>query len=346
MLYYLVPFFILAIVVCMMYVSKIKLESYSKFLLFFCLPAILIAILSGDSGTDKESYYTWIGYTFNGNMEKVVYEPGFKYFSYSLSLIHPDVYFIIPVIGLITSILLIVSYSSNKWQMLIFTFYIFPFFYYDMTMNGLRYGLSFALASFAAHQLSKKEKNTFLFFVFSVLAISMQYSSFIIVLLIYLSQIKLKKIHLLLIVVFGYAVFSMLDLTYFDNKVDVYKDINRPSGLSGVAPLILFSVIFIFNWFIQKKISFIFFIILGLEVISFIISLNSYSGLRFQNLVIFTLMLFIAHFQEVRAFKKQYVILFFLIGCISISMKMRNFMSEEKLVDTPFLPYEFYWERR
>lgn len=346
MLYYLIPYITLVLPVCMMYISKINLKSYRLFLSFFLLPAILIVILSGDVGTDKESYYSWIGNTFNGNMDKVVYEPGFKYFSYSLSFIEPDVFFIIPTIGLITSIFLILSYSSNKWQLLIFTFFIFPFFYYDMTMNGLRYGLSFALASFAAYNLSKKKKNTLMFFVFSLLAISMQYSSFIIVFLIYLSQMKLKKIHILLFIVFGYALYSMLDFTYFDNKVDVYKDISRPSGLSGIGPLLLFLIIFIFNWYLQKKLSIIFFIIFGLEIISFIISLNSYSGLRFQNLVIFCLMLFIAHFQKINDFKKQYLILFFLIGCISISMKMRNFASEENLVDTPFLPYEFYWERR
>lgn len=345
MLFYLLPSLVLIGMVSMMYISKLKLKSYATFLFFACLPAILIAVLSGDSGTDKESYYAWIGNTFNGNIEKVVYEPGFKYFTLFLSYIEPNVYFIIPVISFLTSYLLIVSFSANKWQLLVFTFFVFPYFYFDMTMNGLRYGLSFALATFAAAQLSKEKKNTFLFFVFALLAISMQYSSFIIVALIYFSQVKLKKVHLIFLVVVGYAVANILDFKYFDNKMDVYNDISRPSGISGLSPLILFLTVFIFNWYIQKKLSVIYFIILMLEILSFFLSLKSYSGLRFQTLMMFTLMIFIAHFQTPPVFKKRLLSIFFLIACLSLSLKMRNFMNEEKFVETPFIPYEFFWER-
>ena len=346
MLYYLLPSLFLIGMVSMMYISKLKLKSYATFLFFACLPAIFIAVFSGDSGTDKESYYTWIANSFNGNSEKVTYEPGFKYLSLLLSYIYPSVYFIIPTIAVLTSIFLVKSYSNSKYQLLIFTFLIFPYFYFDMTMNGLRYGLSFALSSFAAHQLSKPKKNSFLFFVFGLLAISMQYSSFLIVVLIYLSQVNFKKIHMLFLIVVGYAVISILDFQYFDNKIDVYNDISRPSGVSGLSPLILFSTVFLFNWYLQKKLSLIYFVILGLEILSFALSLKSYSGLRFQTLMMFTLMIFIAHFQTPVVFKKRLLTVFFLIACLSLSLKMRNFMNEEKFVETPFIPYEFFWERR
>ncbi|MBA5247417.1 EpsG family protein [Marnyiella aurantia] len=346
MLYYLLPSVILMVMVSMMYISKLKLKSYATFLFLACLPAIVISVLSGDSGTDKESYYGWIGNSFNGNSEKVTYEPGFKYLSLLLSYIYPSVYFIIPAIALLTTLILIKSYSNSKYQLLIFTFLLFPYFYFDMTMNGLRYGLSFALVSLAAHQLSKPKKNSFLFFVFALLAVSMQYSSFLMVVLIYLSQVNFKKIHLLFLVVVGYAVVSILDFEYFDNKVDVYNDISRPSGISGLSPLILFFTVFLFNWYLQKKLSWIYFVILGLEILSFLLSLKSYSGLRFQTLMMFTLLIFIAHFQTVQVLRKRLLAVFFMIACLSLSLKMRNFMNEEKFVETPFIPYEFFWERR
>ena len=90
----------------------------------------------------------------------------------------------------------------------------------------------------------------------------------------------------------------------------------------------------------------ILFIILILEVASFILSLKSYSGLRFQNLIIFALLIFISFFQEIEPFRKRYITLFFLIGFLSFGLKIRNFNNEDVDVITPFLPYEFYWERR
>lgn len=346
MLYYILPSFILIVMVSMMYISKLKLKSYATFLFFACFPAILIAVLSGDSGTDKNAYYTWIGNSFNGNIDEVTYEPGFKYLSVLLSYVYPSVYFIIPAIGLLTSIILIKSYSRNKYHLVIFTFLIFPYFYFDMTMNGLRYGLSFALSSLAAYQLSKRKKNSFLFFVFAIFAVSIQYSSFLIVGLIYLSQINFKKVHLLFLIIVGYAVVSLLDVQYFENKVDIYNDISRPSGISGLSPLVLFITIFLLNWYLQKKLSWIYFVILGLEILSFLLSLKSYSGLRFQTLMMFTLLIFIAHFQTAQLFGKRLLAVYFLIACLSLSLKMRNFMNEEKFVETPFIPYEFFWERK
>ena len=342
-LIYLLPFLFLVGITFMTYVSKINFKSYKTILFFGLLPALAVAVLSGDTGTDKASYYTWISNTFNGNMEKVVYEPGFKFLTYALSMIYSSEYFIIPVVSLITSLFLWLAFSGNKWQLIVFTFLLFPYFYFDMTMNGLRYGLSFAISAYAARLILEKKFKSFI--IVGLVGVSMQYSSIIIIILLYLSQVNFKKIHLILLVVVGYAVFNILDFGYFDNKVDAYKDLTKPSGLSGVTPLILFTLIFGLNWFLNKKISKILFIIFALQMASFVLSLSSYSGLRFQSLFIFTLLIFIAFFQELKTFKKRYLIFFMVIGFISFSLKIRNFMSEEKEVTTPFLPYEFYWER-
>ncbi|MBK1897706.1 EpsG family protein [Chryseobacterium paridis] len=341
---YLIPFLILSLVSSVVYLSRFELKNYWLILFVALFPAILVAILSGDSGTDKAYYYVWIENTYNGNFDEVIYEPGFKYLTYFISLIKPSEYFIIPVVAFITTLFLIFSFSENKWQLLVFTFILFPFFYFDMTMNGLRYGLSFAMCAFAAKK--QAEKNTLLFFLFGILAVSMQYSSVIIVIIVYFSQVQLKKIHLLLLLVLGYVIFQLLDFSYFDNKVDVYKDLSRPSGISGLSPLVLFLIIFGINWYLNKKVKTIFFIILILEVLSFLISLKSYSGLRFQNLIIFTLIIFISFFQEIQPFRKRNIMLFFLIGFLSFGLKIRNFMNEDEGAVTPFLPYEFYWERK
>lgn len=340
---YLLPFIFLVLGVFMIFNSKYSFKSYKFLLCFLMLPALLVVILSGDTGTDKSSYYVWISYTFNGNSDKILYEPGFKLLTYLLSLIYPHEYFIVPAIGFLTTLFLVLAFSESKWHLVIFAFLLFPFFYFDMTMNGLRYGLSFAISAFAAKQIVKG--NTKMFILFGLLAVSMQYSSFVIVILVFLSQVKIKKIFLLLLAVLGYALINIFDLSYFNSKVDSYKELVRPSGISGLSPLLIFSLFFLLNKFLHKKIDFIFYIILVLEILSFILSLSSYSGLRFQNLCIFVLLIFMAFFQKTLPINKKYIAFFLVLGVLSFSLKIRNFMTEEKGVTTPFLPYEFYWER-
>jgi len=342
-LVYLLPFIFLIFGIFTIFNSKYIFKSYKYLLFFLLLPALLVVLLSGDTGTDKASYYVWIAYTFNGNADKILYEPGFKLLTYLLSLIYPHEYFIVPVIGFLTTLFLVLAFSGSKWQLIIFAFLLFPFFYFDMTMNGLRYGLSFAISAYAAKQIV--QGNIKMFLLFGLLAVSMQYSSLIIIILVFLTQVKIKKIFLFMLIILSFALLNFFDLSYFSSKVDAYKDLVRPSGISGLSPLLIFSLFFLLNKCLHKKIDFIFYIIFLLEILSFILSLSSYSGLRFQNLCIFVLLIFMAFFQKTRPFKKKYIVFFLILGVLCFSLKIRNFLTEEEGVTTPFLPYKFYWER-
>lgn len=346
--YYIIPYIFLAFWIVIFVKSKIELKKYTLFLFICTLPAAFIAIFSGDVGTDKGYYYTTIYRTLHWEFSEVNYEFGFKVLNVIIGkVISEDVFVIIPVISTITYLFLIFSFSKNKFQLTVFSFLVFPFFFYDMTMNGLRYGLSFAIAAYASYQLIRN-KRTKLFFILAILATSIQYSSFLILVVIYLSQVKLQRKHLLILILFFGILYKILDFSYFDNKVDTYKELNSPSGISGLSPLVIFVLIFIINYVLNKgnKINKFFYVLLILEVLSFVLSLVSYSGLRFQNLVIFAFLILMANQYEFEKYNGKFIFVFFIVGCLCLGLKIRNFMNEDELVETPFLPYEFYWERK
>lgn len=346
--YYIIPYVFLAFWMIIFITSKIEFKKLILFLFFCTIPAAFIAVFSGDVGTDKGYYYSTIYRTLNWGFSEVNYEFGFKVLNLVIAeVVSNDVFVIIPIISTITYLFLLLSFSNNKFQLTIFSFLVFPFFFYDMTMNGLRYGLSFAITAYASYQFIRHNRFK-LFFILGFLAINIQYSSLLILLIIYFSQIKLQRKHLFIFVLFFALLYKILDFSYFDNKLDSYKDLNSPSGISGLSPLVVFILIFILNYFLNKenKINKFFYVLLVLELLSFTLSLISYSGLRFQNLVIFALLILMANQYEFEKYNGKFIFIFFLIGCLCLGLKIRNFMNEDELVETPFLPYEFYWERK
>ena len=276
MLFYLLPYLFLLFFGLLFVFSKVNFKSYGWILFFTTLPGILLVILRGDIGTDKGYYQAIIYHTVNGSFEKVNYEIGFKYLTLLIAQINTNENFIIAVVGLLTALITISAFSENRNKAILFVLVIFPYFFYDMTMNGLRYGLSFAICALAAQKI--KNKKQIQFFILAILAMSIQYSSFVILFLIYLFQFRLKPISLVFLVLFVVVLYTIVDVSYLNTKADAYKELTRPSGISGLSPLIVFIILFLTNNFHQSKLSNFFYLLLLLEVGSFILSLFSYSG--------------------------------------------------------------------
>lgn len=342
--YYIIPYLYLLFFASYFFKKNRNLKEYFFYLLWCCIPAIILVILRGDVGTDKGYYKIIIDLTINGDFNSVSYESGFKYLTLFLSKFTNNVDFIISIVGFLTSFFVIKSFSKTKYSYLIFIFIVFPYFFYDMTMNGLRYGLSFSLAGLAAQKL-KQNKNIW-FYIISFIAISIQYSSFLVIVLIYFHKFKFEKKHLFLVVVALFLSYKLLDLDYFDNKADAYSALTRPTGLSGLSPLFIFTAIFLVHNSISTLKSKYIYILFGLQIVSFFLSMKSYAGLRFQNLIIFTLLICIVNFSKVpTVIPTKRIFALFIIGIICLTLKLRNFMNEDALIETPFLPYEFYWEK-
>ena len=347
MIYYIFPYVFLLITSFFFYNSN---QKCSFLVLFFCLfPACLIVVLRGNVGTDTDVYLRFYRELIRNADYDPSFERGFTYLSKILVTLGLNEGQGVAAIGLLTIILLCICFSENYDKFLIFTLLIFPTFFYDMTMNGLRYGLSFALISIAVQSLYKKRK--FIFFVISLMAFSIQSSSLFIFLIFFVGELPLKVIivTLILITITIYlTTFSIIDLDYFYGKQDVYKDLYSPDISSGLSPLVIFLLIyFTFLFFCKNelnRLNKVIHIILLLEILAFILAKFSYAGLRFQMVFLFSLMLFINNNFNLLKYKTKIMYYFGLIGIISFLVTIKHFNYNDDGVVSPFLPYKFSWD--
>ncbi len=346
MLYYIIPYLLLLFGTLLVKNYKLQKQSGIFLLYLFLAPAILLVILRGDIGTDTLQYLRHFAglstdYYINA------YEPGFNILTSFINLFGFNDHFDLAIIALLTTYLLCKSYCDSKESILLFSVLLFPIFFYELTMNTLRAGLAFALATVAIDYLFRKKY--FLFSVLSILAISMQYSAFLIIVVFII--FKLRTRYLIALLVFLSLLFTVGlgfltdNIEYLYNKQDAYKDIVSPSATSGLVPLCLF--LLIFSSFIayssKQRSNNILILIFVLEILSFALAKISYAGLRFQLLFLFTLILFIKQEQHLIVKKESFFRILFILGLIGFLVTLKNITAINEDAEAWFVPYRFFW---
>ena len=347
MIYYIFPYFSLFLLILLINKKNLSSSTLSVLLLLFLAPAILLVILRGNVGTDTINY---LGFFKDLSNESNVheYEPGFQFLSYVINLFGFNERVNIAFISSLTILLLCKSYSSSKEHILLFSSFLFPIFFYDMTMNGLRYGLSFALSSVAIDALYKKKN--FNFILLALFSISIQYSSFFIIIVFLIFKLNKKILIVLFLLVLAVSPFIVdfftNNLAYFYDKQDLYKDVASPSATSGLVPLFLFLLLFLIFYFYSEKTNSkkILFLILLLEIGSFMLAKITYAGLRFQMLFLFSLVLLIKQEFYCIAKKKEFVMLIISLGIFGFLSTAKNLTANVEDVASPFIPYKFFWQ--
>ena len=345
MLFYVVPYLFLAFFALAQYYLKLK-DYYRSFLFFlFALPAISIAVLRGNVGTDTLNYLQYFG-DLNRGVEVHSFEQGFEFLARGVNSLGFNERFGVAVMSGLTSILILGSFSNTKNQIILFSLLLFPVFFYDMTMNGLRYGLSFAISAIALDFLYKK--NNFAFILLAIAAISIQYSSFLIICVFLIFKLDKKYLIGLGIVILFFIPFLSLNLTYFYDKQDLYRDVASPGSTSGLGPLILFLSIFISFLFYsgKERSTNILFLILALELGSFMLAKITYAGLRFQNLFLFSLIILIKQEYYTITKKNEYLMMLIFLGTFGFLLTVKNIGAVVEDVNSPFLPYVFFWQEK
>ena len=347
MIYYIIPY-IFAILSSIFFYFSNKKNSF--FISFICLlPASFIVLFRGNVGTDTDVYLRFYRELIRNADYDPSFERGFTFLSKFIVNLGANEGQGVATIGLLTIILLCVCFSENYDKLLIFTLLIFPTFFYDMTMNGLRYGLSFALIAIAVQNLYKRRKIVFI--IISLMAFTIQSSSLFIFIIFFIGEFPLKVIVISLIVAIiaiYLSTFSIIDLDYFYGKQDMYKDLYSPDISSGLSPLIIFlSIYFTFLFFCKNelnRLNKVIHIILLLEILAFILAKFSYAGLRFQMVFLFSLILFISNNFNLLQDKTKIMYYFGLIGIVSFLITIKHFNYNDDEVASPFLPYKFYWD--
>jgi hypothetical protein len=347
MFIYVFPY--VALFFLLLLIMKMNIKNSNLFLLLFLflIPAILVVILRGNVGTDTINY---LGFFRDLSNEQDVheYEPGFQLLSKFIIIFGFNERINIAIVSFLTILILCKSFSYSKEHVLVFSSFLFPVFFYDMTMNGLRYGLSFALSSVAIDALYRKKNISFI--ILALFSLSIQYSSFFII-FIFLAFKLNKKMLLILLTLIIISIpliidFFVKNINYFYDKQDFYKDVASPSGTSGLGPLLLFCLLLFAFCFFSKNVNSkkIIVLIFILEIGSFMLAKITYAGLRLQMLFLFSLLLLIKEEYDCISKKREFMVFIISLGFFGFLLTAKNLTANVEDVESPFIPYKFFWQ--
>lgn len=307
------------------------------------LPAIAIVMFKANVGTDTANYTNYAETILLDPLisaQDLNIEYGFYWLLKVIVNITDSPHFTINFISATIAVYGIYLFSNNRNSIIIFSLLIFPVFFYDMTMNGLRYGLAFLLAKQAVDYYESKHK--FQSVALLALCASMQVTGVIVFLLLMMKRLSFKVIvNLMLIsVIVGYAYWDRLA-----EKIIGYLEFQSPNLYSGVMPLGIFIACYIVLLRYRERVGFNIHLMFLLEILSFILAKYSYAGLRFQLLILFSLFCAISTY-KIDSYKNKKIVLtlFLIIGLIGFLAKLKNFADDFGNPPSPFMPYTFLWE--
>lgn len=361
MLYYIVPYLFI-----FFFITKYKRVRYdfvlSKvFIYILLIPSLLLVVLRGNIGTDTYTYLSFFEHLlpFDTNDD---FEPGFEFFASILVSLGFSARLCVAIIGIIITYFLVLSFSKNKESVLLFLLLVFPLFFYDMTMNGLRYGMAFSIVSYGLLRLQQQKYISSIPFL--LIGFLFQYTAIFIILPFVMSYIHNRKYLILISISMTLLLLnsSFLDLvlSHAIDKQDAYAYMFAPSKTTGLFPLIFsiilyLSYIVIFKGFSYSKIIHVLFI---LELFSFLITRISYAGVRFQTLFLYAILLYLnfnlnlnLRSSEIESSDKTarlniFLSIVYVLGIIAFLFTLKN-ISNTIWVDevlSPFLPYRFFWQ--
>lgn len=337
-----VPIILTAALISIKGGNAISLRNQKSFLYLAVIPSVIFVLLKGNVGTDTGVYLDIVERIANGSVSiaDIEVEVGFFVLIKSILLFIKDDRLVVNITSALIGLYLIYTFSKNKISILVFMSLVFSVFYFDMTMNGLRYGLAFILAKNSSDEFDQKNKR------FAVLlaaaAISIQISSFMLLMLLRMRNFTKADlfISLGLISVFFYLLSDKLLFKYL-----MYAESNAPDGYSGILPLFISVILISSVYFITGKIDKYPLILLTFEFFAFYLTSITYAGLRFQLLVLFSIFCWLTTLKidSSRSLRKLAYV-FIIIGFIGFAGKIRNFESEKIDSGSPFIPYHFMWD--
>lgn len=343
MIFYTVPYII---VLSASFLSLLAKAKNSSLIVLAMFPAFLIVVLRGDVGTDTASYIQILDsireLMNHGSLIYDEVEVGFNVTSaFILSLGYSSRSAVLIISGFLC-LLSIFAFTRSRNDALVFSFLILPVFFYDMSMNGLRYGIAFCLVKIAIDAL--EQRKNYLSALFLICALSFHVSALILFSLLILRSINAKLIVVLFLLglLGGVVASDRLML-----KLSVYSNLTSPGELSGLYPLLIFILIYLTSVFGSRKDFWYLSLLLILEFLFFLMARFSYAGLRLQFLTLFALCCSVPSLGVMHGRWRQVFLLgLMLVGLLGFAGKLRNMNDGIGVGESPFLPYHFFWEAR
>lgn len=348
MLFYIIPYLFVLLFSFYLFREKTFTSVTMSVVVLLLFPALLVAIARGDVGTDTLNYLTNYQIRYSEGEGGREYEPGFELLSDFFVLLGFTDRMFVNALAIISTLLLSFSFSGLKEKTILLFLVFFPLFFVDFTMNGLRYGLSFSIATLAIDSYYKRR--ILVFSLLSLVAVSIQYSSFLLILVFLMDRLQTR--HLLYLAALTSAIVALL-WSYFEMiflfltlKQEAYKDLTAPGITSGLAPLVLFLILSIgFVRAAEKDANLKgIYILVFFELVSFVITRFTYAGLRFQTLFLFALIVFIKNNFNLLPKENKYFTVMASVSVLSFVVFLKNITVVVEGDISPFLPYKFFWE--
>lgn len=216
-----------------------------------------------------------------------------------------------------------------------------PLFFFDMYMNGIRYGVAYSFALLAYDQKQRNNNLKFLFLL--ALAILFHISSIIFIALMFSNYLRLINRKSLVIIIFITSIFFIFAKDRILLKLMLYSSIESPGSLSGIMPLVIFILTIAVIAVSAKKQPILFFIMMlcCAELLSFLLSRYTYMGMRIQFVVILVLF---CKLPELIFLRLQTILLLFFVSLICFAGRYRNMADEYGRGPSPYMPYHYYWD--
>ena len=310
------------------------------------LPLLGLALLRGQVGVDTPNYISAVEVLRDAGEPLEMFEPLFERLLLLLARLPIDPLAVLALVSLLTAVLLLRSWWLVERDMVLFTG-IFAVFFVDMTMNGLRYGLAFALVTLAASLLVRGHRLAFWLVVAA--ASQTQISSGLIGIVLFLFQdFRWRSFALAslfgVIVIAGFSDYLLLKLVA--NEV-----LQKPGALSGLSSLGFIGALLLV-WAADGKLREAavgkIVVLLLLAALTYAVALMSYAGLRLQALVAFLTVLSLACHMYAHRLRpgRRTVVALVAVGIVFGALKLRNLAQSDADAEAPFVPYKFFWETR
>ncbi|MFY9090185.1 EpsG family protein [Arcobacter aquimarinus] len=325
---YVIPYILILFVGVLTLFSKFSLNSARLIFLFFLLPVFFLVIFRGNIGVDTEVYESIIDYYILTGECRV--EPLFCFISEPIYSLVNRSDFTLRVITAIFCILFYFAFSKTKNDIVVASLFIFPVFFYDMSTNGIRYGLAFILFKLLFDGLTKKSILTIPIYI------SIQSSSLLLVILSFINKINLKKIALIVLIL-APIFYLLIGGTYLTQRIEAYSGNPSPNLYSGILNFLLgFLIISTLRYFrriLLKEFLIYFTILLSFQILSYF----TYAGLRLVQLMLFYFAIRSIPLINISNLKSNIIICFilFITGFIYF-LNLLRVMSVEH-----YLPYQF-----
>jgi EpsG family len=342
MIPYIVAYFFYITAICI----NINSRYLQNWLLVASIPMISLVFLRGQVGVDLLMYEQAVDLIRAVNTYTFTFEPLFEYAILLFAQQIDNSFVILAIFSAFTTIFLYLGSFKIEDKPYVLAFGIIPYFYFDMTMNGIRYGLAFSIIFYGAQFLVKGKEKIFL--GIAILAASIQVSSILLASLLYL--LVGMRWRIFFGSVLGAVIVYLLLGEYLQLKLDENKSLAIESSTAGVAPLLLSLTALGACWMDKNArktigIPIVFLIIFSL--LSYSITQITYAGLRFQQLNLYLIFLYIACVvnQKKLHFSNNLIITFIFLSILSSGFRLKNFYNDAGQGDAPFAPYQFGWER-